>query len=167
MSDRSVTIEFHDRGANGGAPAYLGVSTFTVEDASRAGLLQQRGAGAWDKYLRNMLLARALTNGARWYCPGVFGGAVYDPEELNLTHAGGPDPVGPLPPPVEDEEPVDAVYTPSPNADGVTVQALLERYSAEQILAANGGNLPATDDELRAVAERLRSERDEAAAPVG
>jgi hypothetical protein len=165
MNDRQVSIEFYESTtlpATGGAGTrMLGVSTFTVEDAQRAGLLQQRGAGAWDKYLRNMLLARALTNGARWYCPGVFGGAVYDPEEFGL--AGVP---GTLPAPVPDEEPVDAIYTPSSNAGGVTIQALLERYSADQILAANGGDLPATDDELRAVAERLRAD-DEAAAPVG
>jgi hypothetical protein len=161
MSDRSVTIDFYDAaGLPGGAKTLVGSSTFTVEDAQRAGLLQgNRTTGAWDKYLRNMLLARALTNGARWYCPGVFGGAVYDPDEFGIA--------GTLPAPVPDEEPVDAVYTPSPYADdvaGVTIQGLLERYSAEQILAANGGNLPATDDELRAVAERLR---DDAAAPVG
>lgn len=163
MNDRLVTIEFFER--QQGFPASpavgLGFSTFTVEDAQRAGLLQQRGAGAWDKYLRNMLLARALTNGARWYCPGVFGGAVYDPEEFGLA--------GTLPPPPPEDEPVDAIYTPSPNAvgpDGVTIQALLERYSADQILAANDGNLPTTDDELRAVAERLRA-GDEAATPVG
>ena len=29
-----------------------------------------------------MLFARALTNGARWHCPDVFGGAIYEPEEL-------------------------------------------------------------------------------------
>jgi hypothetical protein len=167
LTDTSVSIEFFERATipstGGEGTKLLGVSTFTMADAAKAGLIGGR-AGAWGKYDRNMLLARALTNGARWFTPGVFGGAVYDPEEFGLA--------GTLPPPVEDddEEPVDAVYTPSPYADdvtGVTIQGLLERYSAEQILAANGGNLPATDDELRAVAERLRSERDEAAAPVG
>lgn len=163
MSDTSVSIDFYDRGPHAGAPALLGISTFTMADAAKAGLIGGR-AGAWGKYDRNMLLARALTNGARWYCPSVFGGAVYDPEEFGLA--------GTLPAPAPDEEPVDAIYTPSSNAGGDesdTIQELLERYSAEQILAANGGNLPQTDDELRAVAERLRSERatDEAAAPVG
>jgi hypothetical protein len=36
----------------------------------------------WQKYPRNMLFARALTNGARWYCPGVYFGAVYSGDEL-------------------------------------------------------------------------------------
>lgn len=31
-----------------------------------------------------MLLSRALTNGARWYCPDVFNGPIYTPEELSV-----------------------------------------------------------------------------------
>lgn len=159
LTDTSVSIEFFERAtlpATGGeGTKLLGVSTFTMQDAAKAGLTGGR-AGAWGKYDRNMLLARALTNGARWFTPGVFGGAVYDPEEFGIS--------GTLPPPVEDDtdEPVDAHYTPNPaspppssNADRVTIEGLLEKYSAEQIVAANGGNLPATDEELEAVAEAL------------
>jgi hypothetical protein len=29
-----------------------------------------------------MLYARALSNGAKWYCPDVFGGPIYTPDEL-------------------------------------------------------------------------------------
>ena len=36
----------------------------------------------WEKYPRNMVFARALTNGARWYCPDVFNGPIYTPDEL-------------------------------------------------------------------------------------
>jgi hypothetical protein len=57
----------------------VGVSTFTMADAKDAGLLAN---DTWRKYPRNMLFARAMSNGARWYCPDVFGGAVYAPEEL-------------------------------------------------------------------------------------
>ncbi len=57
----------------------VGESTFTFEDAQAAGLANKP---VWKQYSRNMLFARALTNGARWYCAGVFGGAVYDAEEL-------------------------------------------------------------------------------------
>tara|TARA_R110002110_G_scaffold23196_1_gene88827 strand:- start:4069 stop:5268 length:1200 start_codon:yes stop_codon:yes gene_type:complete len=58
----------------------IGKSKFTIEDAKQAGIYRQ-GSG-WTKYPRNMLFARALTNGARWYCPDAFDGAVYTPEEL-------------------------------------------------------------------------------------
>ena len=55
-----------------------GVSSFSMEDAQIAGLVRQ-GSG-WTKYPRNMLFARALTNGARWFCADAFTGAVYTPE---------------------------------------------------------------------------------------
>ena len=34
----------------------------------------------WKNYPRNMLFARAMTNGARWFCPDVYCG--YAEEEL-------------------------------------------------------------------------------------
>ncbi len=58
----------------------IGVSKFTMEDAKTAGLV--RSGSGWSKYPRNMLYARALTNGARWYTPAVFNGPIYTPEEL-------------------------------------------------------------------------------------
>ena len=77
--DKECSIEFF-QARSGGEPESLGISTFTLEDAERAGL-PKRGP-SWKIYPRNMLFARALSNGARWYCPDVFGGAVYTPEEL-------------------------------------------------------------------------------------
>jgi hypothetical protein len=53
-------------------------SVFTLQDAERAGL---RGDN-YRKFPRNMLFARAMTNGARVHCPEVFVGAVYTPDEL-------------------------------------------------------------------------------------
>ena len=49
-----------------------------MEDATQARL----SGDNWSKYPKNMLFARALTNGAKWYTPDVFGGAIYEPEEL-------------------------------------------------------------------------------------
>lgn len=54
----------------------LGVSKFDGKDARR------QSTKNMEKFPRNMLFARALTNGARWYTPDVFGGAVYTPDEL-------------------------------------------------------------------------------------
>jgi hypothetical protein len=55
----------------------LGRSTFTLSDAKKAGTKNL------DKYPRNMLFARALTNGFRWYTPHLAGVTpVYSPEEL-------------------------------------------------------------------------------------
>ncbi len=61
----------------------LGVSTFTLADATKAGVKNL------DKFPRNMLFARAMSNGVRWFCPDVFSGnTVYVPEELGATVDG-------------------------------------------------------------------------------
>jgi hypothetical protein len=54
-----------------------GKSSFTFKDAAAAGLVNK---DVWKNYPKNMLFARALSNGAKWYCPDVFSG--YTVEEL-------------------------------------------------------------------------------------
>lgn len=54
----------------------LGKSSFTLEDAKKAGT-QNIG-----KFARNMLFARAISNGVKWFTPDVFLGPVYVPEEM-------------------------------------------------------------------------------------
>ncbi len=58
----------------------LGVSTFTLADAKAAMTKNM------DKFPRNMLFSRAMSNGYKWFCPDVFEcGPVYTPEELGAT----------------------------------------------------------------------------------
>jgi hypothetical protein len=57
-------------------------SEFTMADAHTAGLDQK---AIWKAYPRNMLFARALSNGARWFCAGIFGGSIYNHEELGIA----------------------------------------------------------------------------------
>ena len=59
------------------------VSTFTMADAKRAGLVT-RGS-AWEKYPRAMLRARAISAGARVIGPDLIGGMSYTPEELGAV----------------------------------------------------------------------------------
>jgi hypothetical protein len=54
----------------------IGTSTFTIEDAKKAGTKNL------DKFARNMLFARAMSNGVKWFTPDVFSGPVYVPEEM-------------------------------------------------------------------------------------
>lgn len=71
MSDHRCEIAFFEQGQE------CGRSIFTIEDARKAGTKNL------DKFPRNMLFARAMSNGVRWYCPDVTNGsAVYTPEEL-------------------------------------------------------------------------------------
>lgn len=61
----------------------IGNSTFTLEDAEKADLLKNPN---FKKYPRNMLYARAMTNGAKWYCPDAFHGTgAYEPSELGAV----------------------------------------------------------------------------------
>ena len=46
-------------------------------------MLTGKNAHSWKHYPRNMLFSRAISNGAKWYCPDLFGGPVYTPDEMD------------------------------------------------------------------------------------
>jgi len=72
----------------------LGNSTFTIEDAKKAGTKNL------DKFPKNMLFARAISNGVKWFCPDVFSGPVYVPEEMEQVTVDVPhDDITPPPAP--------------------------------------------------------------------
>ena len=73
-------IEFFERWD--GKLQSVGVSEFTAEDAKRVGTQNM------NKFPKNMLFARAMSNGVKWYCPGVFSAPVYTPEELGAQTDG-------------------------------------------------------------------------------
>lgn len=67
----------------------LGVSEFTIKDAQRAGLTTGKNKHSWMNYTRNMLFARAISNGVRWFCPAVTSGVpMYMPDELGAEIDG-------------------------------------------------------------------------------
>lgn len=63
----------------------IGTSSFSMDQAKAAGLA---GSDTYKKHPRNMLFARALSNGAKWHCPDVFGGPIYTPDELGAEVDG-------------------------------------------------------------------------------
>jgi hypothetical protein len=69
-SDKVCSIDFY-QGEN-----KIGNSTFTIEDAKKAGTKNL------DKFPKNMLFARALSNGVKFFTPDIFAGPVYTPEEM-------------------------------------------------------------------------------------
>jgi hypothetical protein len=80
LDDARAEIAFFENGNE------MGRSEFTMENAKAAGLVNN---DTWKKYPRNMLFSRALSNGARWYCPDVFSGVTpYTPEELGAEVDG-------------------------------------------------------------------------------
>lgn len=75
MSETVCKIEFFE--IIGGKRESIGISEFTLADGKKAGTKNL------DKFPRNMLFARAMSNGIRWFCPDAFNGnTVYTPEEL-------------------------------------------------------------------------------------
>lgn len=62
----------------------IGKSIFTIEDAKKAGTQNT------EKFPRNMLFARAISNGQKWYCPDVTFVTMYTPEEFGaIVDDGG------------------------------------------------------------------------------
>lgn len=69
-SEKVCSIDFYQGATK------IGNSTFTIDDAKKA-LTKNI-----DKFPKNMLFARAISNGVKWYCPDIFSGPVYVPEEM-------------------------------------------------------------------------------------
>jgi hypothetical protein len=79
LDNTGCTIEFFEAGQS------VGTSEFTADDAAKAGL---KDGDNWRKFPRNMMFARAMSNGAKWYAPDIFGGPVYTPDELGAIIDG-------------------------------------------------------------------------------
>jgi len=77
MNDVICSIEFFQLLPN---KESLGISTFSIDDAKKAGTKNI------DRFPKNMLFARALSNGVKFFTPDVFSQSVYVPEEMgNIT----------------------------------------------------------------------------------
>lgn len=80
LTETECQLEFYQ------GETMIGASQFTMADAKQAGLAT---GDNWRKFPKNMLFARAISNGAKWYCPDVFGGGpIYTPDELGATVDG-------------------------------------------------------------------------------
>ena len=76
------TIEFLSK-IEDGKRRILGESSFTIEDAKEAGLLNSDN---YRKFPRNMFFNRSISNGVKWFMPDITSGVpVYTPEELGAT----------------------------------------------------------------------------------
>jgi hypothetical protein len=80
LTDQRCQLRFYDRGTP------VGDSVFTIEDAKRAGLDKKQN---YHQYPRNMLFARAVSNGGAWFCPDVTMGSMYVPEDFGIADYNG------------------------------------------------------------------------------
>lgn len=149
----------------------VGVSTFTMDDAKAANLTAKDN---WKKYPRNMLFARAISNGQKWYAPDVFNGVtVYTPDELgavvddegNIVEAET-KPSEPLQ--IESTTPAPKIQSTNKTIWSVSQkQVLIDEHLAENDFAAKGmlglSNLreDATEAEIVAWGRLYRGHRNE------
>lgn len=86
-TDTVCSIDFYRNGEK------IGTSSFTWEDATRAKL---NGKDVWKQHPRNMLFARAMSNGVKWYAPDATNGLpVYVEGEIieqAMLNAGAGEP---------------------------------------------------------------------------
>lgn len=132
-------------------------SEFTMEDAKRAGLVKPNGN--WEKYPANMLRWRSVG-----YCIDVafsdvcggmkradefgatidFSGNVVDATWTPVVSA-----------PAAAAAVVEVMNTAAARKPDVSLQELVGAFGPERVMEANGGRIPASDDEVAAVAAAL------------
>lgn len=124
MADTKCEVEFFE--LRDGKRISIGKSEFSDADARKAGT-QNMG-----KFPRNMLFARAISNGAKWFTPDIFGGPIYVPEEMQQDEPAA-EPiksvaveVAPAP-----EQPVAPQFTwGEPRGEGFATDAQIKRIKA-------------------------------------
>jgi hypothetical protein len=115
MTNEACELEFYEAGKA------VGKSRFDLKDAAAAGL---SGKDNWKKWPRNMLFARAISNGVKWYAPDIFNGAtVYTPDELGASEDADGNIVSEIP---EQEVPDPAA---SPDHQMTLIEAMDTRAS--------------------------------------
>lgn len=146
LDDKGCTITILRRNPQSDAMEDYASTSFTADDAKRAGLDKKDN---YRGFPRNMFFGRAISNAQKWYCPDVFNQPVYVPEELaaSIDDDGN----------VIDGEWVSSTAEQDPLADAPSalLQALVDEFGAEIVLAAGDGTLPNTLDGVKAVALRL------------
>lgn len=70
LTNEKCVLDFYESGKKSGT------ETFTITDATAAGVQNM------NKYPKNMLFARAISNGMKFYCPDLYTMPVYTPEEM-------------------------------------------------------------------------------------
>lgn len=132
------------RRVNGKDKTYT--KTFTLDDAAKAGLIKDKSG--WEKYPAQMCQWRALGFAADIACPDLLAGMTSLLKMPELAPDGSFD--------TERPEPVIEIVD-NPTPAPVTVSDLLAQYGAEQIIAANNGALPRTNEECARIAQILKA----------
>lgn len=117
QDDKACSIDFYEAGKKSGN------STFTIDDAKKAGTKNL------DKFPKNMLFARCVSNGSKWFCPDIFTGSFYVEGEI-LDAPFEVMPNEPPPPPMTDN---DTLYRTATN-DVEQITELIEKATDHSLL---------------------------------
>ena len=127
---------------------------FTMEDAKTAGLL--KADSGWSKYPENMCKWRATGFCADVVCPDLTGGLtrfLIEPEIYTGTEISEEDPeISNLV--------IDVPSTPiaiEAPEETITLSDLTSKFTPDQIMAANEGKIPATNEECARIYEKLNT----------
>lgn len=138
-----------------GERSVLGESAYSIEDARTAELVKPRGN--WVKFPRNMLFARAMTNGIGWFAPDAVSMPLYDPTEIDpdieITATGQPVVDGE---PAKQEEAIEGEFRDVPDSDP---QGNGDEAPAEEDAAGTSDAAAMTVGELQTWAETYASGR--------
>ncbi|HAL16867.1 MAG TPA: hypothetical protein DCP32_08975 [Anaerolineaceae bacterium] len=138
-------------------------ATFTLEDAARAQLTEgspsssgKRGYGNWEKYPENMAMWRAIGFCADVVCPDITGGMttyLRAAEQFNVEV----DDAGNFVNVIDANFAKPAVEKPAVEAlrPELTLNDLVNQYGPEKIMEVNNGMIPASQEEVAMVAEKL------------
>lgn len=138
MDEKICSLDFYQ------GKKKLGNSTFTIEDAKKA---DTKNIG---KFPRNMLFARAISNGVRWYAPDVFTSPVYTPEEMQGVTED-----------VQHEDVTPPITTePKKTLSETGFNKAIERIKAGEIELAEKlkETYELTEDQLKVIAEAIPAE---------
>jgi len=126
QDEKACSIDFYQ------GKEKIGNSTFTMEDAKKAETKNIQ------KFPKNMLFARAISNGVKWYCPDVFSGAVYVNEERDLIKA----------------ETIDTEYAEVEGEELTQAYSILDESTTLEELQSNWGRLSKEQKKISSVLAR-------------
>ena len=127
---------------------YKYTKTFTMDDAQKAELIKPKSG--WEKYPQQMCQWRALGFAADLACPDLLAGLTGLLKQPELTAEGGVQPV------VYTEQ-TEPQYEVIETAQQITLNELIDKYGAENIMAVNNGAIPKNNEECARIDEILKA----------
>ena len=136
LNAKSCKVEFFENSES------CGISELTFAEATAAGLTNKDN---WKNHPKNMLFARCISNGVKFFCPDVFDAPVYTPEEMGAEVDGDGNVIDVMPQTqqiVQEDSPIDAPVGVENNKRFRTLATKLSVTSTQVKAVAQSMGLP-------------------------